>query len=59
VLENDDCEGVNSATTHRVINVLSSSLGSSGGLFIEVVKESGNNIRTTPITVPFTLSAQS
>jgi hypothetical protein len=33
--------------------------GSSEGLFIGTVRGSGNNVRAVPLTVPFTLSAQS
>jgi hypothetical protein len=43
-----------------VINTLASSPGGiPGGLFIGVVRGSGNNVRTVPLIASFTLSVQS
>jgi hypothetical protein len=48
VQENGESEGLKS-TTDRVINVLSSPpMGIPMGLFIGVVRGSGNNVLTTP-----------
>jgi hypothetical protein len=43
-----------------VINALASPpRGIPRGLFVGVVRGSGNNVRTTPLTTPFSLSVQS
>jgi hypothetical protein len=44
---------------NSVINALASPLRESpGGLYIGVVRGSGNNVRTTPLSALFTLSMQ-